>query len=88
MEIDKMKVFSTGAGNVLASFGFRMGGFAVHDCLPIQKRSGERIVIMPRNRRRQDIIHPLDRETREELTRKAVEAYERKERTWNCSSLG
>ena len=42
MEIDKMKVFSRGTGNVLASFGFRMGGFAVHDCLLIQERGAHR----------------------------------------------
>ena len=33
---------------------------------------------MPRNRKRQDVVHPVGKELREELTKKAIEAYEGK----------
>lgn len=66
----------SGRGRKPASmFSFRL---AVHDCLLVEKQNGEKIVIMPRNRKRQDVVHPVGKELREELTKKAIEAYEGK----------
>jgi DNA-binding cell septation regulator SpoVG len=78
MEICQMKRFPEGEGNRLAMFSFRLAGLAVHDCLLVEKQNGEKIVIMPRNRKRQDVVHPVGKELREELTKKAIEAYEGK----------
>lgn len=78
MGIEDIKIFPQKDGNVLAAVCFRIGGFAVHDCLLIQKRDGGRIVVMPRNRKQQDIVHPLDKPTREKITKAISDEYDRR----------
>ena len=77
-EITGIGIYPQSGGRVLAICTFQAGGFAVHDCLLIQKRSGERIIAMPRNRKRQDIVHPVSQELRQKMTAALCEAYDEK----------
>ena len=76
MQIERVEVFPRANGKVLAKIAFRAHGIIIHDCLLVEKKSGERILIMPKNKRGQDIVHPMDKPTREQMTAAAIAAWE------------
>lgn len=84
MQIEKVQVFPRTKGKVLAKIAFRAHGIIIHDCLLVEKKSGERILIMPKNKRGQDIVHPMDKPTREQMTAAAISAWEQRMEDLTC----